>query len=111
MMQTSSQVDTSGNISPLVTTAYLHCAAKTFIELGKIIGLQDHVAELGVGDAFALAINSLLHRFLLNHGIDRKMFTDIPLLPADPGVSNHLIGEPAQGLPAASNGYHPTFLV
>src|SRR5690606_16251127 len=46
-METPYQVDTAGNISPLVRPADLQGAIVSLVELGKIQRLQDHVTELG----------------------------------------------------------------
>ncbi len=50
----------------------------TLVQFGKIIGLQNHVSKLSKADATALALDTLLYRLLLNHGVDREVLAYIP---------------------------------
>ena len=43
----------------------------------KVVGLQDHVGELGVADALVAVVESLAHRVALDHRIDREVLSDI----------------------------------
>jgi hypothetical protein len=76
-VQTPGQIDAAGNIAPLIRATELQPAVIAPVELGKVVGLQDHVGELGKADPRALALDTLLYRLLLHHRIDRKVLADI----------------------------------
>ena len=44
----------------------------------KIVGLQEHVAELGVADAIVAIFHAGADRFLGHHGVDREVLAHVP---------------------------------
>ena len=69
------EVDPREDVAPLVGAADLQLAAQVLVEVGVVVGLQEHVAELGVGDAVlpghpglhAVAGHHLVHGDVLAH--------------------------------------------
>ena len=76
-MQATRQVGPGDDIAPLVRTADLQDAAVTLVEFGKVVTLQQAVGEFGVGNPLILAHQTLLHRFFLDHGIDREVLANV----------------------------------
>jgi hypothetical protein len=62
---------------PHWSAADLQHAAVALVEFGEVVALQQAVGELGVGNALVFAHQALLHRFLLDHGIDREVLADV----------------------------------
>src|SRR6185437_5814983 len=60
----ANQLDASGEVAPLVVAAHLHGAALHIKEMQEVGRLEDHVAELGIGDAMFAALDASLDRFL-----------------------------------------------
>ena len=70
------QLDARDDVAPLVAAARLESAAVLVVELQKVVGLQEHVAELGVRDAI-LPLQPRLHRVLRHHVVDGEVLADI----------------------------------
>jgi hypothetical protein len=49
------EVDAREDVAPLVGAADLELAALVAVQVVVVVGLQEHVAELGVGDAVLAA--------------------------------------------------------
>ena len=47
-------------------------------QMQEVVGLQQHVAELGEGDPLTLPIQAGLHRLLRHHLIDGEVLPDVP---------------------------------
>ena len=71
------QVDAGNNVAPLVVAADLQGAAVALRQFHEIVGLQEHVAELGVGNARVVALQPAADGVALNHGIDRKVLAHV----------------------------------
>ncbi len=69
------QPDAGDDVAPLVGAADLQCAAVALVQLDEVVGLQQHVAELGVGDALALEASP--HRVAVEHDVDREVLADV----------------------------------
>ncbi|MNE74712.1 hypothetical protein D3C80_1708080 [compost metagenome] len=76
-MQTTGQVDTGGDVTPLIGAADLQRHAVQFIQTGKVITLQQVVREFGKGDALIVAVQTLFDRFLVDHLIDGEVLADV----------------------------------
>ena len=76
-MQTTGQIDAGGDVAPLVRTADLQRHAVQLVQAGKVVTLQQIVRELGKGDTLIVTIQTLLHRFFVDHLVNREVFTDI----------------------------------
>ena len=70
------QLDAGGDVAPLVAAAGLQLAAFLVVQVEKVVGLQQHVAELGEGDAF-FAVDAVAHRVLGDHVVDGEMLAGI----------------------------------
>src|SRR5689334_1883667 len=70
----SNQLDASREIPPLITPAELQQDAITSMQLQVIVRLEQHVAELGEGNA---TVETRLHRFLLQHVIHGEVLPDL----------------------------------
>ena len=77
LVQTTGQVDTGGNVAPLVRTADLQRHAVQLVQAGKVVTLQQVVGELGKRDALVVAVETLLHRFFVDHLVYREVLADI----------------------------------
>ena len=77
LMQTTGQIDAGGDVAPLVRAADLQRHAVQLIQAGKVVTLQQIVRELGKGDTLIVTIQTLLHRFFVDHLVNREVFTDI----------------------------------
>ena len=76
-MQTTRQIDTRRDVAPLVRAANLQADAVQFIQAGKVITLQQVVGELGKGDALVVTVQTLLHRFFVNHLVNGEVFANV----------------------------------
>ena len=76
-MEATGQVDATGDIAPLIRAADLQPATVSVIQLGKIEGLQNHVAEFCKADACAFAVEPLPNGFFADHIVDRKVLADV----------------------------------
>ena len=77
LVEAAGEVDTRRDVAPLIRAADLQLAAIAFVQLGKVVALQQTVGKLGVGNALFVAADALLNRFLLDHGIDREVLADV----------------------------------
>ena len=77
-VQAPGQVNTAGDVAPLVRAANLQPTAMLSVQLRKVIRLQDHVGEFGKADTRTFPVDSLLDRFFLDHVIDGEMLADVP---------------------------------
>ena len=64
--QSAAEVDSRGDVPPLVAAADLQPAVEGVGEVHEIPGLEEHVAELGVGQP-AIAFEPALHRIFGDH--------------------------------------------
>ncbi len=76
-MQTTGQVDTGGDVPPLIGTANLQCHAVQLVQAGKIVALQQVIGELGKRDALIVTVQTLLHRLFVDHLVYREVLPDI----------------------------------
>src|SRR5690606_27400272 len=76
-VEPAGQVDATGDIAPRVAAADLEGAVVAAVELGKIVGLQQGVGELGEGNALPLPLDALLDGLLLDHGVDGKVLAHV----------------------------------
>ena len=72
----AAEFDARRDVAPLVAAADLHPAVERVGEVHEVPGLQQHVAELGVGEA-AVALEPALHRVLAEHLRKRHVLADI----------------------------------
>ena len=88
------QLQPGGDVAELVTSSDLQGAGRLLAQVIEIVGLEDHVAELGVGYARLLAVDAPLHRILGQHPVHREVLAHIAQKidsrkPADPVVVVH----------------------
>ncbi len=77
LVQTTGQVDTGGDVTPLVGAADLQLDAMHTVQAGEVVALQQVIGEFGEGDADIVAIQALLNRFLVNHLVNGEVLTDV----------------------------------
>ena len=77
------QVDPGGDVAPLVGAADLELAPERLVEVPEVVGLQEHVAELGEGDA-VLALHPGPHRLLGQHRVDGDVLAHVAEELEDP---------------------------
>ncbi len=70
------EIDARRDVAPLVRAARLQEAAVLFVEVEKIVGLEQRVGKLGEADA-RLGFHPRLHAVLGHHGVDGKMLADV----------------------------------
>ncbi len=73
----SGQINPGGNVSPLVTASDLQLTFVVPVQTHKIVGLQQHVTELGVTDP-RFTVQAAANRVFGHHHVDRKMLAHIP---------------------------------
>ena len=61
----------------MVAAADLQFAAVLVVQMDEIVGLQQHVAELGVADAGVGAFQAAFYRVLGQHHVDREVLADV----------------------------------
>ena len=71
------QIDAANDVAPLIAAANLHRAVVTSRQFNEIVRLQQHVAELRVGDAGAGAIEPYAHGVALHHGVDGEVLAHV----------------------------------
>ena len=71
------QLAARGDIAPLVAAADLQPAPLGLEEVVVVVALEDHVAELGIGDAHVVAVDAALDRLLLKHPVDREILAHV----------------------------------
>ena len=72
------ELDAGGDVAPLVVAAHLELHAFVAVEHEEVVGLQQHVAELGVGDALVALLEPAPDRLLGDHRVDREVLAHIP---------------------------------
>ena len=77
LVHAAGQLGTGSDVAPLIRAADLQHAVVAAVQLGEVVALQQRVGEFGVGNALAIAIDTLLHRFLFDHGIHREVLADV----------------------------------
>ena len=77
LVQAAGEVGAGRDVAPLVRTTDLQHAVVASIEFRKVVTLQQAVRELGVRNALLVAVDALLYRFLLDHGVDREVLADV----------------------------------
>ena len=65
------------NVAPLVAASHLDGAVVVLRQVEEVVGLQQHVAELGERDAVFALFQPGAHRVALDHLVDRKMLADV----------------------------------
>ena len=70
-------VDAHGDVAPLVAPAELDVAAVVEVEPEEVVGLEQHVAELGVGDALVRTLEAALDGLLGHHLVDREVLAHV----------------------------------
>src|SRR5699024_1290325 len=70
------QVDATEHVAPLIGSADLELDTVILFEAEEVMGLQQHVGELGEGDALIRGDPSL-HRFTGEHRVDRDVLADV----------------------------------
>src|SRR3954452_11622054 len=85
-LHTSDQVEAGDDVAPLIAAAGLQAAAVATVELEVVERLQQHVAELRVGDAAALEAGA--DGLSSQHHVDREVLADV----AQEVESRHLLG-------------------
>ena len=74
--QTADQILPGHDVAPLVAAPHLQGAVVAIVEHQKVVGLQQHVAKFGEGDA-VFRLDPPLHRLLGEHAVDGEVFADI----------------------------------
>ncbi len=69
------QPHSGDDVAPLVGSADLQRAAVSFVKFDVVVGLQQQVAELGVGDAFP--VQPAADGVAVEHHVDREVLADI----------------------------------
>ena len=70
------EVGAGGDVAPLIGAADLELAVVGFAQVVEIVGLEQHVAELGVADA-GVAFHAGANAVLRHHDVDGKIFPDV----------------------------------
>ena len=70
------EVDAREDVAPLVRAADLQLAALVLVQVGVVVGLEEHVAELRVGDA-VLAGHAGLHALPGHHLVHGDVLADV----------------------------------
>ena len=91
-LHAADEVDSRRDIAPLIAATYLDRALLLPIQVQEVVRLEQHVAELGVGDS---GVESSLHGLFLHHHIDAEVLANIaqeghePLFHEPVGVVQH----------------------
>ena len=73
----STQLDTGGDVAPLIAAADLQLAIVRFLQMIKIEGLQEHVGKLGVADAHLAILHAGAYAFLGHHAVDGEVLANV----------------------------------
>ena len=73
----STQLDTGGDVAPLIAAADLQLAIVRFLKMIKIEGLQEHVGKLGVADAHLAILHAGAYAFLGHHAVDGEVLANV----------------------------------
>ncbi len=71
------QVDAHGDVPPLVAPSELEAAAERVEQVEEVVRLEEHVAELGVGDALLGSCQPGSHRVLRGHLTDGEVLAHV----------------------------------
>ena len=71
------EVDAHGDVAPLVAAAELDVAAVVEMQAQEVVGLEQHVAELGVGDPLIRTLEAGLDGLLGHHLVDGEVLADV----------------------------------
>ena len=71
------EIDAHRDVAPLVAAADLEVASVVDVEAQEVVGLQQHVAELGVRDPLVRPLEARLDRLLGDHLVDREVLADV----------------------------------
>ena len=74
--KTTNQVDSRGDVAPLIAAAQLKRARETIVQNEEVIRLQQEVTELRVRDAFVTLAPSL-HRLFREHVVHREVLPHV----------------------------------
>ena len=69
------QIDATDDVPPLIGAADLQRAPHGATQLHEIVGLQEHVGELGVRDP--VTVQTTLDRVTPEHGVEREVLADV----------------------------------
>lgn len=69
------QIDTGGDVAPLVRSPGLQHAVVVAVKLEVVEGLQELITELGIGDAVLGQAGG--NRFAIEHAVDAEMLADV----------------------------------
>ncbi len=72
----AAELDAVDDVAPLVRAAELEDAAVAAVQLGEVVGLQDHVVELEEGQ-LVLALEAQLDRIHRQHAVDGEVAADV----------------------------------
>lgn len=73
----SAEFDAGGDVAPLIGGAHLKFALELASEVHEVEGLEQHVAELGVGDAGVAVLHAGADRILGDHPVDGEMLAHL----------------------------------
>ena len=71
------ELDPHGDVAPLVAATDLQFAAVVLVQAQEVVGLEEHVAELGVADALVRSLEARLDRLLAHHLVDREVLAHV----------------------------------
>ena len=75
---TPDQIQPRNNVAVLIAARDLQRAIVLSEQMQEVVTLQNHVRELGVGNALLTILQTVAHRVLLDHLIDAEVLADIP---------------------------------
>ena len=71
------QVDTHGDVPPLVAAAHLESTSVALIQLNEVVCLEESVAELRVGDPGLFVLNPPPHGLLLQERVHGEVLANV----------------------------------
>jgi len=71
------EVDARRDVAPLVAPAHLDLAAVLLVQVHEIVGLQEHIAELGVAQPAVGALQAGFDRVLGEHHVDGEVLAHV----------------------------------
>ena len=77
LMQTTGQVDTRSDVTPLVRTTNLQHHTVLFVQTGEVITLQQVVGKLSERNPLIFTVETLLNRFFVDHLVNGEVFANI----------------------------------
>jgi hypothetical protein len=73
----AAEVDAGGDVAELIGAADLELAPELVAEVGEVVRLHEHVAELGVAEP-AFPFQARAHGLLREHHVDGEVLADVP---------------------------------